>query len=62
MSTSSNRPYTEPELAAYLERIGLPKSITPESLVTDIEREPESGFGRVIRAHLEKVPFENTFM
>lgn len=62
MPVPANRPYTEREFAAYLERIGLSSSTDVETLVNEIVRDPQAGFGRMIRAHLERVPFENTFM
>jgi hypothetical protein len=62
MSTPSNRPYTEPELRAYLARIDLPLGYDPRVLVDEIRRDPKAGLGAVARAHLERVPFENTFM
>jgi hypothetical protein len=62
MTIPSNRPYTEPELRAYLDRIDFPLGSDPTVLVDEISRDPKVTLGQVARAHLERVPFENTFM
>jgi hypothetical protein len=62
MTIPSNRPYTEPELRAYLDRIDFPLGNDPTVLVDEISRDPKAALGQVVRSHLERVPFENTFM
>lgn len=62
MATPSNRPYTEPELRAYLDRIDFPLGNDPIVLVDEISRDPKAALGKVVGAHLATVPFENTFM
>jgi hypothetical protein len=58
---SATRPYTPDENQSYLARISYPQ--TPQALVELIERDGfQEGMKEVIRGHLIKVPFENTFM
>jgi hypothetical protein len=60
--TNAIRPYTEAELAAYLTRIALLPRIDARELRQQFEHDPLESIGMMMRAHLERIPFENTFM
>ena len=60
--TNATRPYGAAELAAYLTRIGILPRIDAKELRQQLEHDPLGSIGMMMRAHLERIPFENTFM
>jgi len=60
--TNATRPYNEAELAAYLTRVALSPRIGARELRQELGDDPLGAIGTMMRAHLERIPFENTFM